>query len=82
MRNTGTTTNTTKGETMSTPTQLPADVIFDQHSAILEAIALLQGDLDAMTSDIDPDTESWRDVSKFAHVAEMARGIIERYEDQ
>jgi len=42
----------------------------------------LQGDLDAMTSDIDPDTESWRDVSKFAHVAEMARGVIERYEEQ
>ena len=67
---------------MKTATQAPADVIFDQHSTILEAIALLQGDLDAMTSDIDPDTESWRDVSKFAHVAEMARGIIERYEEQ
>jgi len=66
---------------MNTPTQTAADVIFDQHSTILEAIALLQGDLDAMTSDIDPDTESWRDVSKFAHVAEMARGVIERYEE-
>jgi len=67
---------------MNTPTLAPTDVIFHQHSTILKAIALLQGDLDAMTSDIDPDTESWRDVSKFAHVAEMARGVIERYEEQ
>lgn len=59
-----------------------SDVIADQHSTIREAIALFQIELDAMTSCVDPDTESWRDVSKFAHVADMARDVVESYEEE
>ena len=52
-----------------------------QHLSILEAIRLLQTDLDAMTSEISPETESWRDVSRYAHVAEIARSVITRYSE-
>ena len=71
-----------KGETMTaTQKQTACEVVQEQHATILKAIQLLQGDLDVMTSEISPSTESWLDVSKFAHVADIARGIIERYDE-
>jgi hypothetical protein len=77
------TQTTLKGETMATTNEKTAsEVVQEQHAAILHAIQLLQNDLNEMTSKISPTTESWRDVVEYAHVAEMARGIIERYEEQ
>jgi len=62
--------------------QAASEVIWDQHVTICKAIAYLQNDVDAMTSEIHPDTTSWRDVSKYAHVADIAAGIVARYEEQ
>lgn len=59
-----------------------AEAVKSQHDAIQQAIGLLQGSLNGMTMLIDPETESWRDVAKFAHVADMANGIIANYEEQ
>jgi len=67
---------------MKTEQLKAAKVIQNQHMTIQEAIALLQADLDAMTSTIHPDTPNWGDVSRFAHVADMAGGIIEQYEER
>ena len=56
------------------------DVLANQHSRIMEAIELLQGSLNAMTDLIDPETATWRDVLRFAHIADIADKVIERYE--
>jgi len=59
----------------------PADAIQAQHNAILLAIDLMQGSLDEMTGAVGPESESWADVAKFAHVADLAREINGRYEE-
>ena len=60
----------------------PADAIQAQHNAILLAIDLMQGSLDEMTGAVVRLTsESWADVAKFAHVADLAREINGRYEE-
>lgn len=65
----------------------PSEAVSAQHVTISQAIQLLQNELDSMTDGRDPDdavirTESWQDVSKYAHIADMARGIIARFEEE
>lgn len=64
---------------MSNPTA--SEAIKSQHFAISQAIASLQEQLDKMTSEISPDTESWRDVAEFAHVADLARTVNAAFDE-
>jgi hypothetical protein len=66
---------------MTTSTPTAAEVVQAQHLAILNAIALLQADLDAMTGDVSPSTANWQDVCKYARAADIAKSVIERYEE-
>ena len=63
-----------------TKNETPTDVILGQIGTIDEAIQNLQASLNALTSEINPDATTWRDVSKFAHVEDIAREVIARYE--
>lgn len=62
-------------------TSTAAEVVQAQHLDILNAIALLQADLDAMTGEISPMTENWEDARKYGRAADIARSVIEQYEE-
>ena len=53
-----------------------------QAAQIQKAIELMQADFDNMTATIDSETTSWADVAKYAQLADLARDIIERYEEK
>lgn len=57
----------------------PAEAVQAQHASILEAIQLLQGELNEMTAATDPQTTSWKDVSIFAKTADLARALCEAH---
>ena len=59
----------------------PSYVLFSQHCNILQAISLLQHDANEMTDTINPGKADWQDVSKFAQTADLARSIIQHYEE-
>ena len=58
-----------------------SEQVQEQHATILRAIAYFQNELDRMTDEISPDTTSWSDVSKFAHVADWAAEVCNRFEE-
>jgi len=56
-----------------------AEAVQAQHASIMEAIQLLQGELNDMTAATDPHTTSWKDVSIFAKTADLARALCEAH---
>ena len=66
--------------TITQPTA--AETVQSQHASIIEAISIMQSDADNMTGSIDPETDSWRDASKFAQTAEIARSIISQHAEK
>ena len=59
----------------------PAARLERQHLTISKAISMLEAELNKMSSEINPLSESWADVSKFGHVSELASEVIERLSD-
>ncbi len=55
-----------------------ADAVQEQHALISASIEYLQSKLDEM----NPETTSWKEVSRFAYVADMAREIIAKANEQ
>ena len=67
---------------MTTATKTAADSVQAQAVAIQWAIMLLQKSLDDLTAEVNPDTTRWQDVAKFAHVADLARHVVDAYEGE
>jgi len=72
---------TKKDETMKTEQRTAGQVVQEQNIIILRAIQLMQQDLREMDSTISPETDNWGDVSKYAHVADIAHMIVRRHEE-
>lgn len=62
---------------MKTAKQTPAQAIQEQHATILQAIEMLQAQADRMTSEVNPENPSWRDVCRFGQVVAAAQGAID-----
>ena len=58
---------------------IPGEMIESQAETIGKAIDLLTASLDKLTQEISPHTDSWRDVSRFADVADLAGKVLEHY---
>jgi len=56
-----------------------AEALNRQHMDIAQAIQLLTAELDSMP---DPDSATWPEVARFARAADIARYVIEVYEEQ
>lgn len=67
---------------MAVKHETAAEAVQRQQVAISEAARLLTESFNEMVDTIDPGTEDWGDVAEFAHIAEMAREVIARYEEQ
>jgi hypothetical protein len=50
--------------------------LMTQQSGVADAIAILQTQLDRMTSEIDPDTATWADLGKFGCIADLAQRMV------
>jgi hypothetical protein len=50
--------------------------LMTQQSGVADAIAILQTQLDRMTSEIDPDSATWADLGKFGCIADLAQRMI------
>ena len=66
---------------MKNTRQSPKDAILKQHIEISKAIEILTSELNKMTDSIDPDNANWKDVGEFARTAEIARDIIEQFQE-
>ena len=62
---------------MTATTQTAGQAVQQQLADISSAIEWLQEQADAITSEIDPGTDHWSDVAKYAHVAEIAHKVLE-----
>ena len=51
------------------------EALLIQQANITRAIELLQGSVDKLTSQVNPDAATWADVGRFAHVAEPASAV-------
>mgnify|MGYP003645048794 CR=1 FL=1 len=50
--------------------------LMTQQADVVVAIAILQVQLDRMTSEIDPDAATWADLGKFGCIADLAQRMI------
>jgi len=57
-------------------TRIPSQVIQEQHVIITAAIRMLREASVQMTDEVDPETDSWRDVSRFAHIVDPVRDLL------
>jgi hypothetical protein len=57
------------------------EALLDQHAMIQSAIEFLQVDLDKMSDSIDPNVATWADVADFARTADIARGVVDQYQE-
>ena len=60
----------------------PVDFCSQQQAVVQEAIERLQALLGEMTSTVNPESATWRDVSQFAGQTDAVRGMIERLDEQ
>jgi len=61
-------------------TAIPAKALMKQYAIIAAAVELLQNELTAI-EDTDPDTATWATVGEHAKAADVARRIIEDFEE-
>jgi hypothetical protein len=73
--------NNTRGNEMTTATNAAGEILQDQHMAILSAIQYLQGTLDEMTGSVDPFDAEWSDVGKYAKASDLAKEVVQAYEE-
>ena len=56
----------------------PTEALMAQQAKIMEAIEILQDQLDSMIDNVNPDDANWSTVGAFQQAADAAQCVIER----